>query len=72
MFVSQSLSATPSGAITVLRVVSFVERTMNAVADWRRRHHTQSVLSNLTDSQLADIGLVRGQISTVVEGLTRR
>lgn len=72
MFASQSPSATPSGAITVLRVVTFAERAMTAISGWRRRRHTQSVLSSLSDSQLSDIGLVRGQISMVAQGLARR
>ncbi len=72
MFVSQSPTRTPLGAITVLRIVTLAERAITEVANWRRRHHTYTVLSSLTDSQLTDIGLDRGQIQSVAEGLARR
>ena len=72
MFVSQSPAPTPFGAITTLRVVSLAERTFHAAADFRRRHRTKMALASLTDGQLADIGLHRGQIEGVANGLIRR
>jgi uncharacterized protein YjiS (DUF1127 family) len=62
----------PTGSITVFRVVSFVERVVDAVATWRRSRATEEALADLSDKQLADIGLHRGDIAEVAGTLARR
>lgn len=61
----------PFGAITTWRLVSLAERALQAVVAWRRARATAAVLSGLTDLQLADIGLHRGDIRTVAAQLVR-
>ena len=48
---------------------SVVRRLIDAVAAWNDRRITRNELSRLTDRELEDIGLTRGDIDTVVERL---
>ena len=61
----------PLGAITTFRVTEAVERAFTAVVTWRRARATETALRRLTDKQLADVGLHRGQIVTLAEELAR-
>ncbi len=44
----------------------------NAFRTWRERSRTNYELTNLSDRQLADIGIVRGDINAVVHGRFER
>jgi uncharacterized protein YjiS (DUF1127 family) len=72
MSVYETNRSVPLGSVTTLRVVSFFERAVDAVASWRKSRATASALSELSDKQLADIGLMRGDISDVADALARR
>jgi uncharacterized protein YjiS (DUF1127 family) len=72
MSVYETNRSVPLGSVTTLRVVSFFERAVDAVAIWRKARATASALSELSDKQLADIGLMRGDISDVADALARR
>lgn len=61
----------PLGAITTLRVVTLFERIFDAITSWRSMRATEQALSDLSDAQLADIGLHRGDIQQVAEKLAR-
>ncbi|KIN73427.1 DUF1127 domain-containing protein [Sulfitobacter guttiformis] len=57
---------------TTYGVASFASRTCAFVADlamqvqaWNDARVTRNALSNLTDRELADIGLVRGEIDSI-------
>ena len=41
---------------------------INALRSWRSRSRVSLELSSMTDSQLADIGISRGDIDAVVHG----
>jgi uncharacterized protein YjiS (DUF1127 family) len=72
MSVSENSNAAPMGAITAFRVVTLFERAADAFAAWRRSRTTAKMLSDLSDKQLADIGLLRGQITEVSDALAGR
>ncbi|QPM88922.1 DUF1127 domain-containing protein [Pseudooceanicola algae] len=49
-----------------LSAASAVYRVMTAVINWNDARATRKALSRLTDRELNDIGLVRGDIDSVV------
>ena len=71
MSVIQSDRAVPLGAVTTFRIVSLAERAWGAFAAWRNARATERVLAKLSDSELSDIGLHRGDIAAVAERLAR-
>ncbi len=48
-----------------LSTASFVYKMISAVANWNDARVTRKALSRLTDRELADIGLTRGDIDSV-------
>ncbi len=72
MSVTDTPNSAPMGAVAAFRVVTLVERAIDAFAAWRSARATAEVLSDLSDKQLADIGLNRGQIADVSEALAQR
>lgn len=68
----QSSRPVPLSAIATLRIVTAIERIVGGLQGWRSRRATHTALSGLTDRQLADIGLHRGDIAVVAEELARR
>lgn len=72
MSVYQSNRPAPFSAIATLRIVTAVERIVDGLDAWRSRRATHTALSALTDKQLSDIGLHRGDIAVVAEDLARR
>jgi uncharacterized protein YjiS (DUF1127 family) len=62
----------PLGTLTTHRVVSAVEQVINRLAAWRRARLTEATLRNLSDAQLADIGLRRGEIAEFADSLSLR
>ena len=58
---------TELGSATAKRqVYSPLEAYWNAFQEWRKRKKLQTELSCLTDSELLDIGITRGEIDYVV------
>jgi uncharacterized protein YjiS (DUF1127 family) len=72
MSVIETTRPAPLGSITTFRIVSGLERIVDAFVAWRSARATAVALSDLSDQQLADIGLVRGQIDDVADALARR
>jgi uncharacterized protein YjiS (DUF1127 family) len=62
----------PLGTMTTHRVVSAIEQILTTLVAWRRARLTETTLNNLSDAQLADIGVRRGQISAMADRLARR
>ena len=62
----------PLGTLTTHRVVSAAERLMNRLAGWRRARQTEAALRDLSDAQLSDIGVRRGEIADFADSLARR
>ena len=52
----------PTGAIATFKLVSAFDRVISAVLDWNTERKTVAVLNKLTDHDLEDIGLSRGDI----------
>ena len=61
-----------NGSVTTFRIVSAVERLYNRLVAWRKARLTETVLRGLSDAQLADIGLHRGEIPEVAGTLAGR
>jgi uncharacterized protein YjiS (DUF1127 family) len=58
----------PFGAITTYRITSVFDRAISAVADWNDARVTRRALDKLTDRELDDIGLCRGDIEDIATG----
>ncbi len=52
----------PFGAITTYRAVSALSNVFGVLGAWNDARITRKALSNLTDRELDDIGLCRGDI----------
>lgn len=61
----------PLGTVTIWRAVTLAERVLGAAQTWRRARQTRATLAALSDAQLADIGIYRGQIDEIAEALAR-
>lgn len=62
----------PLGTLTTHRVVSVVEQAFARLANWRRARLTEAALRDLSDAQLSDIGVRRGEIGDFADALARR
>ncbi|MBP7242309.1 DUF1127 domain-containing protein [Amaricoccus sp.] len=61
----------PLGSVSAFRVISLIERAIDAFTTRRSVNATMRALSNLSDQQLRDIGLHRGDIPTLAGDLAR-
>ena len=52
----------PFGAITTYRAVTGLSRAFNALAVWNDGRITRNALGKLSDRELDDIGLCRGDV----------
>ncbi len=57
--------AAPFGAITVYRMVQSVGRTVEALKAWNSARITRKSLNRLSNRELDDIGLWRGDIELI-------
>jgi uncharacterized protein YjiS (DUF1127 family) len=57
--------AAPFGAITTYRIVKTVADRIDAVRGWNDRRVTRKVLGRLSDRELDDIGLCRGDVDLI-------
>ena len=55
----------PFGAISIFRTVQNISALLTAVAEWNDARVTRKALSKLTDRELDDIGLCRGDIDMI-------
>lgn len=55
----------PFGAISIFRFVQFVSDAYLAIANWNDARVTRSALGKLSDRELDDIGLCRGDIEII-------
>jgi uncharacterized protein YjiS (DUF1127 family) len=72
MSVIQSDNAVPLGAVATHRVVALIERAWGAFSARRNARATERALAKLSDGELDDIGLHRGQIAAVADRLAGR
>lgn len=55
----------PFGAISIFRAVQFVSNGFIAFSNWNDARVTRSTLGKLSDRELDDIGLCRGDIEMI-------
>ena len=55
----------PFGAISIFRFVQFVSDIYLAVSNWNDARVTRNALGKLSDRELDDIGLCRGDIEMI-------
>jgi uncharacterized protein YjiS (DUF1127 family) len=55
----------PFGAITAFRVISKLDNLRTSLIAWNQTRLTQNTLSRLSDHELSDIGLSRGDIASI-------
>ncbi len=53
----------PFGAITTYRAISGVTNAFGALSNWNDARMTRNALNKLSDRELDDIGLCRGDIA---------
>jgi uncharacterized protein YjiS (DUF1127 family) len=70
--INPNTRSVPLGSITTFRLVSIFERAVDAIVTRRNVRANERALRGLTDRQLNDIGLHRGEIAEVAESLARR
>ena len=71
MLAPEITRAVPLGSVTTVRAVSLAQHALDAFTAWRNTRATEKALLRLSDRQLRDIGLLRGEIATVAEDLAR-
>lgn len=57
--------AAPMGAVSIFRTVQVFGGAFEAVAAWNNARVTRNSLSKLSDRELDDIGLCRGDINMI-------
>jgi uncharacterized protein YjiS (DUF1127 family) len=55
----------PFGAITTYRAITGLSRALGALQAWNDARVTRNALNKLTDRELDDIGLCRGDIAAL-------
>ena len=65
MAATNTTRTAPLGAITTYRFIQFVSNGFAIVGNWNDRRMTRNALGKLSDRELDDIGLCRGDIDHV-------
>ena len=65
MAATETTRVAPFGAISTFRVSRMIENTLAAVAGWNDARVTRKALGRLSDRELDDIGLCRGDIDRI-------
>ena len=52
----------PFGAISALRTINWIETAATRLRHWNQRRATENALARLSDHELRDIGLTRGNL----------
>jgi uncharacterized protein YjiS (DUF1127 family) len=65
MAATNTTRTAPLGAITTYRFIQFVSTGFASLGNWNDRRMTRNALGKLTDRELDDIGLCRGDIADV-------
>ena len=55
----------PFGAISIFRVTQFISNALIAFSNWNDARVTRKSLAKLSDRELDDIGLCRGDIEMI-------
>jgi uncharacterized protein YjiS (DUF1127 family) len=65
MAATQTTRTAPFGAITTYRFVQMIDVAYTAASTWNDARMTRKALGKLSDHELDDIGLCRGDIETI-------
>ncbi|MDR6263943.1 MULTISPECIES: DUF1127 domain-containing protein [Rhodobacterales] len=65
MALASNTRLAPFGAIATYTVVTRVEAVFSALVEWNTKRKTTKILSQLSDRELADIGLIRGDLDNI-------
>lgn len=65
MAATETTRPAPFGAISTFRAIQFVSDILEAVSAWNDARVTRSALGKLSDRELDDIGLCRGDIEMI-------
>ena len=61
----ETTRSAPFGATSAYNVIQFVSNALGMVKDWNDARVTRKALSTLSDRELDDIGLCRGDIDHI-------
>lgn len=61
----ESSRAAPFGAISIFRAVQTISSAFDAFAAWNDGRVTRNALGKLSDRELDDIGLCRGDVASI-------
>ena len=61
----ETTRSAPFGATSTYHFIQFVSNTLGMVKDWNDARVTRKALSTLSDRELDDIGLCRGDIDHI-------
>jgi uncharacterized protein YjiS (DUF1127 family) len=61
----ETSATAPTGAVSTQGIVNFVVARAEALRDWNDRRITRRALSALSDRELDDIGLCRGDVELI-------
>jgi uncharacterized protein YjiS (DUF1127 family) len=65
MALANNARPAPFGAIATFNLVNRFETAFKTISDWNAKRKTQNILSQLSDRELADIGLIRGDLDNL-------
>ncbi len=65
MAATETRRRAPFGAITTFRITSFLDGAYTALAGWNDARVTRKALARLSDRELDDIGLCRGDLDRI-------
>ena len=61
----ESSRAAPFGAISIFRSVQFITDVLASLSAWNDSRVTRNALGKLSDRELDDIGLCRGDLDSI-------
>ncbi len=65
MAMTHNTQTIPFGAVALHRAIRALDSLVESVQRWHRRRVTRKALMQLSDRELADIGLSRAEIDTI-------
>jgi uncharacterized protein YjiS (DUF1127 family) len=65
MAATETTRVAPFGAISTFRISRIIENTLASLANWNDARITRNALGKLSDRELDDIGLCRGDIDLI-------
>lgn len=70
MAIYETNRSVPFGAITTYRLINVLERAKTSIVEWNSKRLTRNALAKLSDRELDDIGLIRGDLDSMPSSIT--